>query len=94
METYKIIHKRTSDSGKTITADKLEYGEIAVNYGDGGERLSFKNSSNDIVEIYPMSKDFEEVTSIALNELNNRVDEISGSTSSQSYYIAGHTLFM
>lgn len=49
----KILHKRsnvvTDGSPKLPTADQLEYGEIAINYADGNETLSIKNSNNEIV---------------------------------------------
>lgn len=53
MARKKLLHiKSTSvDNGapKLPTANQIEYGEIAVNYGDGVETLSIKNSANEIV---------------------------------------------
>ena len=54
---YKFLNKRSStvlDDGtpKLPTADQLEYGEIAINYGAGVETLSIKNSDGEIVDVY------------------------------------------
>lgn len=49
---YKVVHKKSNvvNSGvpKLPSASTLEYGEIAVNYGTGGETLSIRNSSDQI----------------------------------------------
>lgn len=51
----KLIHKRSSvvtdNMPKLPQANGLEFGEIAINYADGFETISFKNSENEIVEI-------------------------------------------
>lgn len=49
---YNIIHKRSSVSGQLPS--NLEYGEIAVNYANGNEFISIKNSNNSIV-MFPTS---------------------------------------
>lgn len=56
----KIIHKRSStvlDNGqpKLPTSDKLDYGEIALNFAENVETISIKNKANDIVEFKPKS---------------------------------------
>lgn len=51
---YHVIHKRSSTSGNAPSAAQLEYGEIAVNFAAGNERLHIKNSSNSIV-VFPSS---------------------------------------
>ena len=47
-----VRHKRSSVATDGIpkqpTTDQIDYGEIAVNYTDGCERLFIKNSSNEI----------------------------------------------
>ena len=52
MDTNKILHKRstvvTDGSPKLPSAEQIDYGEIAINYADGYETISIKNSSNDI----------------------------------------------
>lgn len=49
---YTVVHKKSNvvNSGvpKLPSASTLEYGEIAVNYGTGGETLSIRNSSDQI----------------------------------------------
>ena len=82
----KLIHKRSSvvtdNMPKLPQADGLEFGEIAINYADGFETVSFKNSENEIVEI--RTKEYfeniinenEEVISSALNDLNTRVNDV------------------
>lgn len=52
-ERKKLLHLRSSQlnedgTPKLPTADQLEYGEIAVNFTDGNETLSIKNSNNEI----------------------------------------------
>lgn len=49
--TTKILHKRSSIKDKYPAASELEYGEIAVNYAEGSEALSIKNSGNTVVQI-------------------------------------------
>lgn len=40
-------------SGKNPATSSLQYGEIAVSYADGFERLFIKNSNNEIIEFEP-----------------------------------------
>ena len=51
----KIIHKHSSvitdGKAKLPVASQLEYGELAINYAEGVETISMKNSANEIVEI-------------------------------------------
>ena len=53
MARKKLLHIKSAsiDNGapKLPTANQIEYGEIAVNYGNGVETLSIKNSANEIV---------------------------------------------
>lgn len=49
-----LIHVRSNQtledgSPKLPSADRIEYGEIAVNYNAGKETISLKNSNNEIV---------------------------------------------
>lgn len=83
----KIIHKHSSvitdGIPKIPTSEQLEYGEIAVNYAEGGETISMKNSSNEIVEFKSKDyfeniiKDNELVTAAALTELNDRLNVVT-----------------
>ena len=51
--SQKVLNKRstvvTNGSPKLPTAQQLDYGEIAINYADGYETMSIKNSTDDIV---------------------------------------------
>jgi hypothetical protein len=83
----KIIHKHSSvitENGKAKlpSAEQLEYGEVAVNYADGVETISFKNSNNEIVE-FKSAHYFEQiiledeaVTAAALTNLDTRLGAI------------------
>jgi hypothetical protein len=83
----KIIHKHSSvitENGKAKlpSAEQLEYGEVAVNYADGVETISFKNSNNEIVE-FKSAQYFEQiileddaVTAAALTNLDTRLGAI------------------
>ena len=81
----KIIHKHSSvvtdGQAKLPTIDQLDYGELAVNYADGVETISMKNSENEIVE-FKSKEYFEEIikenefiTAAALTELNEKIKE-------------------
>ena len=82
----KLIHKRSSvitdNNPKLPQPDSLEYGEIAINYADGYETITFKNTENEIVEVRTKEYfdkiigDKELITSNALNDLNLRVDGV------------------
>ena len=71
-KTDAVCHKRSSvvtdGIPKQPTTDQIDYGEIAVNYADGSERLFIKNSSNEIIDF----KTGEYVDN-ALNIHNNRI---------------------
>lgn len=60
---------------KLPTAAQLELGELAINFADGYETLSIKNSNNEIVTFTNDQywKDKEQVIASALNDLNSRI---------------------
>lgn len=72
-------HKKSSviENGlpKLPTAAQLELGELAINFADGYETLSIKNSNNEIVTFTNDQywKDKEQVIASALNDLNSRI---------------------
>lgn len=76
-----ILHKKSAalaQNGidpKLPKASQLEYGELAINFADGHETLSIKNSSNEIVTFTNDQywKDKELVIASALNDLNSRI---------------------
>ena len=51
-KNYNIIHKRSSVNGRRPSASAITYGEIAVNYAAGNEKLFIKNSENNI-SVFP-----------------------------------------
>ena len=87
----KIIHKHSSvitdGKAKLPTASQLEYGELAINYADGVETISMKNSANEIVEIKTTNYlekiiiDNELVTAAALTNLDERIEEVDSTFS-------------
>lgn len=90
--SQKIINKRSSvitedGNPKLPSSDTLDYGEIAINYADGVETLSIKNSVNEVVEF--KSKEYYEeielVTSTALNDLNARMTDVETNKASSTH---------
>ena len=65
-----VYHKRstvvTDNSPKLPTPEQLAYGELAINYADGYETISIKNSSNEITEF--RSKEY-------VDGLNSKLDK-------------------
>ena len=51
-----IIHKHSSVANKQPAPDILDYGEIAINYAAGAEKISIKNTENEVVEFTPSSQ--------------------------------------
>ena len=45
-----ISLKKSAIPGKVPAKDVLAYGELAVNYGEGGEKIFLQNTANNIVE--------------------------------------------
>ena len=45
-----ISLKKSAIVGKVPAKDVLTYGELAVNYGEGGEKIFLQNTANNIVE--------------------------------------------
>ena len=74
-----ISHKKSSviENGlpKLPTAAQLELGELAINFADGYETLSIKNSNDEIVTFTNDQywKNKEKVIASALNDLNSRI---------------------
>ena len=85
----KIIHKHSSvvtdEKPKLPSSSQLEYGELAVNYADGYETISLKNTNDNIVEfkstkyVTDIIEKNEKIISITLGELNKRIDSIEAS---------------
>ena len=66
-QKWKLIHIKSKQHGedenspKLPTSDQLEYGEIAINYGDGIETLAIRNENDEIVKFVPEKKMHEYV---------------------------------
>lgn len=45
----KVQFLRTNTSGKQPTSAQLLYGELAINYKNGAEKIFLKNDTNEIV---------------------------------------------
>ena len=71
---WKLIHiksKQRSEDGqspKLPTSDQLQYGEIAINYGDGIETIAIRNENDEIVKFIPEHK-VKEYVDHRINEL-------------------------
>ena len=78
----KIIHKRSSvitdGLPKLPSTDALDYGEIAINYANGAEVISLKNTSNEIVE-FRSKEYFEKIIDDYQTENSKDLNELSES---------------
>ena len=63
----KLIHIKSKQHGedenspKLPTSDQLQYGEIAINYGDGIETIAIRNENDEIIKFIPEKKVYEYV---------------------------------
>lgn len=79
MPTRKHVqHIKSSQANKIPRVDDLLYGEIAVNYSDGNEKLFIKNTNNEIVSFVSSKviEDNEHTTAAALSQLNENLEQI------------------
>lgn len=60
------------NGAKLPQASDLAYGEIAINYKDGYETISLKNSSDNIVSITPITVD-DSLSETSTNPIENKV---------------------
>ena len=80
-----LIHAHSSvvteGEPKLPAASRIAYGEIAVNFADGHETLSIKNSNDDIVtfssdeKLYDIIIENERTIATALNDMNDRISD-------------------
>lgn len=61
------------DGPKLPTKDQIEYGEIAVNYLDGYETISIRNSNDEIITFKPEYMFYE-----VIDYLQEQIDELKG----------------
>ena len=84
-----ILHLRNAnDEVDQPNMDDLEYGQIAINYQKGNEKIMLKNNENEIVEIRPMDELIVDVDG-ALEDIRNEIDTINAGPStagSMQYY--------
>ena len=74
----KVLHKRSvvaleDGTPKLPESNVLEYGEIAINYGDGHEALSFKNNNDSVVCFRP-----DKFYQTQFEGINKNIDSING----------------
>lgn len=81
-KNWKLIHiksKQHGDDGvspKLPTCEQLEYGEIAINYGDGIETIAIRNEKDEIIKFIPEHK-VKEYVDRRINELLSDVKDKS-----------------
>ena len=70
---YHVIHRKSSvvNGGvpKLPSASTIEYGEIAVNFGAGGETLSIRNNQ-DVVVRFPNINEVNQSINTAVSQVN------------------------
>jgi hypothetical protein len=61
-KNWKLIHIKSKQRGednlspKLPTCEQLEYGELAINYGEGIETLAIRNDKDEIIKFIPEHK--------------------------------------
>ena len=61
-KNWKLIHIKSKQRGednlspKLPTCEQLEYGELAINYGEGIETIAIKNDKDEIIKFIPENK--------------------------------------
>lgn len=68
-----VLHKRSEINGVTPSPEIIECGEIAINYGKGGESLFIKNNNNEVVK-FPQSYSKAETTELIDRKLSEKTD--------------------
>lgn len=86
-EKYTVVHKKSKvlveGSPKLPSASTIEYGEIAINYADGHETLSIKNSSD---KIATFSSD--NTVNASLSEIRDDIADIQSALTEDELVIA------
>lgn len=99
--SQKVLNKRssvvTNGNPKLPTSEQIEYGEIAINFAEGYETLSIKNDEDEIVTFSSdnywsnVIEENEYVTSMALNDLNERMVSSASQLVNDVGFITGYT---
>lgn len=97
-KNWKLIHIKSKQRGednlspKLPTCEQLEYGEIAINYGDGIETIAIRNENDEIVKFIPehkikeyVDKKIDEVMKQMEKKVNNIVPDNDNSIDSGEY---------
>ena len=75
--SIRLLHKKSSVSKKTPSAEDLLYGELAINYAASAETFSIKNSENEVIT-FPMYK---------IEKMSEDLSVLSGSVSANTTLI-------
>ena len=70
---HSVALNTSGDGPKLPTKDNIEYGEIAVNYLDGYETISIRNSNDEIITFKP-----EYIYNALIDNLQKQIDELKG----------------
>ena len=70
---HSVALNTAGDGPKLPTKDQIEYGEIAVNYLDGYETISIRNSNDEIITFKP-----EYIYNALIDNLQKQIDELKG----------------
>ena len=79
-KNWKLIHIKSKQRGednlspKLPTCEQLEYGEIAINYGDGIETIAIKNEKDEIIKFIPEHK-VKEYVDKKIDELMKQIEK-------------------
>ena len=68
---HSVALNTAGDDPKLPTKDQIEYGEIAVNYLDGYETISIRNSNDEIITFKPEYMFYE-----VIDYLQEQIDEL------------------
>lgn len=81
MGNFHLINLKSGEKGKVPAADLLHYGELAVNYAEGGETIFLKNSKDAIVEIKPHA--------VVADELSKKQDKTDNALATTNKSLVG-----
>ena len=97
-KNWKLIHIKSKQRGedelspKLPTCEQLEYGEIAINYGNGIETIAIRNEKDEIVKFIPehkvveyVDKKFDELIKQMEKQVNKIIPDDDNSIDSGEY---------
>ena len=80
-KNWKLIHIKSKQRGedglspKLPTCEQLEYGELAINYGEDVETIAIRNEKDEIVK-FISEKKVQELVDRKINELMKELNRI------------------